>query len=155
MTNPIVLVPVGVLVGIFAGLMGLGGGTLMIPIMVLLLGLNQTTAHGTSLAVMVFPVTLPAVIRYYQKGNLNLPVAAWIALGAIGGSYLGAIIANAVNSETLKLIFGFVLIYAASYTIFAKGNIPRAMLISAGMVLIALLAFLLLHWHDTTAGGTL
>ena len=61
--NPAVLIGFGVFVGVFSGLMGLGGGAVMIPIIVMLLGLEQTTAHGLSLAVMIPPVTLPAAAQ--------------------------------------------------------------------------------------------
>src|SRR5687768_31122 len=56
--NPAYLILFGVVVGVFSGVMGLGGGAVMIPIMVLLLAMDQPTAHGTSLAVMIPPVTL-------------------------------------------------------------------------------------------------
>lgn len=54
--------------GVFSGIMGLGGGAIMIPLMVLVLQFSQTKAHGLSLAVMIPPVTLPAVIAYFRNG---------------------------------------------------------------------------------------
>src|SRR4051795_1126191 len=81
MVNPAILIGVGILVGIYSGIMGLGGGTVMIPVLVLLLGFNQHQAVATSLAVMIPPVTLPAVIAYYKEGHVNLRIAAFIAIG--------------------------------------------------------------------------
>src|SRR5262245_11590874 len=96
--NQAVLIVLGIFVGIFSGVMWLGGGSVIIPLMVLLMGLTQTQAHCMSLAVMIPPVTLPAVIRYYQEGTLlkaDLIMALFIALGFGCGSYFGAWIANA------------------------------------------------------------
>jgi uncharacterized membrane protein YfcA len=143
MLHPLVLIVFGLLVGVFSGVMGLGGGSIMIPVMVLALGMTQQQAHGTSLAVMIPPVTLPAVIAYYMtrnpdgSRNVDLRVAAWMAVGVLFGSYFGAKFANAVPKETLKLIFGFVLIYVAGYTVFGKEHLVRSISLSAVVVLVA------------------
>jgi uncharacterized membrane protein YfcA len=153
--NPVFLILLGVAVGVFSGVMGLGGGAIMIPILVLVLGMTQQQAHGTSLAVMIPPVTLPAVIAYYLsrdpdtgRRNVNVTVALWMAVGVLGGSYFGAKIANSVPKETLKLVFGFVLIYIAAYTVFGKEHLMRTLALSAGLVLIAVLAYGAARWHD-------
>jgi uncharacterized protein len=148
MTNPIILIAFGLMVGVFSGLMGLGGGSVMIPIMVLVLGMTQAEAHGTSLAVMTVPVMLPAVIRYHQGGNLKLSVAAWMACGVLAGTYFGASLANTVSTGTLKLIFGFVLIYVAGYSIFSKGGIQRATVLSMILVVLAVCMFQIVRWYD-------
>src|ERR671912_755655 len=96
MSNPLILILFGVLVGVFSGVMGLGGGSVMIPVMVLALHMTQQQAHGTSLAVMIPPVTLPAVIEYYRKGHVDLRVAGWMALGVLAGSFFGAWIATSL-----------------------------------------------------------
>jgi uncharacterized membrane protein YfcA len=132
--HPASLILMGVVVGVYAGLMGLGGGSVMIPMMVFLLGFTQAKAHGTSLAVMIVPVVLPAVIRYYQSGNVNVRVAAFMAIGVAAGTWAGATLANRIHDNTLKLVFGFVLIYVAAYTIFAslfgKEQIQKSMIFS-------------------------
>jgi uncharacterized membrane protein YfcA len=126
--NPAILLAFGVFVGVFSGLMGLGGGAVMIPIMVILLGLEQTTAHGLSLAVMIPPVTLPAVIKYWREGTLrseHLLMGVFIAAGVLCGSYFGGWLANSIgkpNQDNLKLVFGFVLTYVAAYTVFSATN---------------------------------
>ena len=79
MINPAILIGVGIFVGIYSGIMGLGGGTVMIPVLVLLLGFTQHQAVGTSLAVMIPPVTLPAVIEFYRNKQVDLRIAVWIA----------------------------------------------------------------------------
>ncbi|HEY7091157.1 MAG TPA: sulfite exporter TauE/SafE family protein [Tepidisphaeraceae bacterium] len=126
--NPLVLLGFGIFVGIFSGLMGLGGGAVMIPVMVVLLGLSQPTAHGLSLAVMIPPVTLPAVYKYWKEGTLkaeHLWMALFISAGVLCGSYFGGWIANAIgkaSQENLKLVFGFVLTYVAAWTVFSAAS---------------------------------
>ena len=147
MNTPLFLVAFGILVGIFSGVMGLGGGSIMIPIMVLLMGMTQQQAHGTSLAVMIPPVTLPAVIAYYLtrnpdgSRNVDVRVAAWMAVGVLFGSYFGARIANSLPKESLKLVFGFLLIYVAGYTVFGKEHLGRSVVLATVLVLVAALLF--------------
>ena len=140
MNNPAILIGVGIFVGIYSGIMGLGGGTVMIPVLVLLLGFTQHQAVGTSLAVMLPPVTLPAVIEFYRKGHVDLRIAAWIALGFIGGAFLGGFVANKINDTILRLIFGFILIYVGGYTLFqtlGKEHLMRSMTVAGVLVLLA------------------
>ena len=146
--NPMFLILFGILVGVFSGVMGLGGGSVMIPVMVLVYGLSQPAAHGTSLAVMIPPVTLPAVIEYYRKGHVDLRVAGWMALGVLAGSFFGAWIATSLPKEMLKLVFGFVLIYVAAYTVFGKDNLVRTLSLSGALVLVAMSLYLLTRWWD-------
>ena len=148
MSNPFVLVAFGIVVGIFSGVMGLGGGSVMIPIMVLAYQMTQPQAHGTSLAVMIPPVTLPAVIEYYRNGNVNVGMAAWMALGVLLGSFFGAYVANWLPKETLKLVFGFLLIYVAAYTVFGKEHLARTTLLAGLLVVIAMGVFAATRWYD-------
>src|SRR5437660_12610691 len=87
--NPAILIGVGIFVGIYSGIMGLGGGTVMIPVLVLLLGFTQHQAVGTSLAVMIPPVTLPAVTEFYRNGHVDVRTATWIAIGVAAGAFRG------------------------------------------------------------------
>jgi uncharacterized protein len=139
-TNPAILIGIGVLVGIYSGIMGLGGGTVMIPVLVLLLGFTQHQAVATSLAVMIPPVTLPAVIAYWREGHVNMKVAVWIAIGFAAGAYLGAFAANRLPDNTMKLIFGFVLVYVGGYTLFntlGREHLARSMIVAGVLALIA------------------
>jgi uncharacterized membrane protein YfcA len=148
MSNPLVLIAFGVIVGIFSGVMGLGGGSIMIPIMVLAYHMTQPEAHGTSLAVMIPPVTLPAVIEYYRNGNVNVSMAAWMAAGVLLGSFFGAYVANSLPKETLKLVFGFLLIYVAAYTVFGKEHLARTTVLAGVLVVIAMGVFAATKWYD-------
>jgi uncharacterized membrane protein YfcA len=158
--NPAVLIAFGIFIGIFSGLMGLGGGSVMIPIMVLLFGLSQTQAHGMSLAIMIPPVTLPAVIRYWQEGTITrneIGMILLIALGFACGSYFGAWIANAIgkaNQSNLKLVFGMLLTYVAAYTVFSAANkdqIGRNALMAISVVAFCALMYGLMRVRGQTA----
>lgn len=103
----------GLAAGIFSGFMGLGGGIILIPALVYIFGLTQHQAQGTSLAIMVPPITLLAAIRYYKSGNVELNMAVFIALGFMAGSLLGANIVQGIPDLILKKIFGFILLSVA------------------------------------------
>src|SRR5436190_11351945 len=144
MINPAILIGVGIFVGIYSGIMGLGGGTVMIPVLVLLLGFTQHQAVGTSLAVMIPPVTLPAVFEFYRKGHVDLRIALWIAIGFAAGAFLGGYAANKINDTALRLIFAFILIYVGGYTLFqtlGKDHLVRSMVVAGVLVLFAATAY--------------
>lgn len=103
----------GLTAGIFSGFMGLGGGILLTPALVYIFGLSQHQAQGTSLAVMVPPITLLAALRYYYAGNVKVNIALFIALGFIVGGLIGAHVVQAVPDMILKKIFGFILLGVA------------------------------------------
>ena len=140
MVHPMLLIAIGLLVGVYSGLMGLGGGTIMIPIMVLLLRFTQHEAVATSLAVMTLPVFLPAVITFFKSGQVRPSVAGWIALGVLCGSYFGARLAQSLSDQNLKLVFGFILTYIAGYTIFQtlpSGQMLRSMVFAGALTALA------------------
>lgn len=99
----------GLLSGFLAGLLGIGGGIVMIPVMVLLLGITQQTAQGTSLVAIV-PTALSGARTHYRLGHVDLGGAAGLALGGIPGSIAGSRIANALNAGTLRGVFGGLLL---------------------------------------------
>ena len=103
----------GLVMGISSGFLGLGGGLVLIPALLYIYGLTQLQAQGTSLAVMVPPITLLAAVRYYNSGNVKLVMAVFIALGFILGGFIGADIVQRVPQPLLKKIFGSVLLVAA------------------------------------------
>ena len=153
LNHPAALIAFGVIVGVFSGVMGLGGGSVMIPVMVLAYAMTQPEAHGTSLAVMIPPVTLPAVLEYYRNGNVRIGMALWMALGVLAGSFFGAYVANWLPKETLKLVFGFLLIYVAAYTVFGKEHLQRTTWMAAVLVVVAVLMFATAKWYDTRGAG--
>ena len=108
--NIILCIIVGLVAGAFGGALGLGGGAIMVPAMVLLFGLTQHQAQGTALAVMMVPVFIPAVMRYYAAGNVKVQMAAFIAIGFVFGVFAGANYIQSLPEQTLKRLFGAFLI---------------------------------------------
>ena len=114
------LIVIGLLAGVLSGVLGVGGGLIMIPLMVLILGYNQHEAQGTSLAVLAVPVTFFAAYNYYSEGYVNWKYALIIAVGFAVGGYFGSKLAININQNILKKIFGFILLIAAYKMFFGK-----------------------------------
>ena len=114
------LVLIGVLAGILSGLVGVGGGVIMVPLLVLLLGFNQHQAQGTSLAVLVVPVTAVAVYTYHKEGFIDWRYVGIIALFFVIGGYFGSKIAIGLDQRMLKKIFGVILLLIAGKMLLEK-----------------------------------
>jgi uncharacterized membrane protein YfcA len=114
------LVLIGILAGILSGLVGVGGGVIMVPLLVLLLGFNQHQAQGTSLAVLVVPVTAVAVFTYYKEGHIDWRYAAIIAVFFVIGGFFGSKIAIGLDQKMLKKIFGVILLLIAGKMLLEK-----------------------------------
>lgn len=106
----IALIVIGLLAGVLSGILGVGGGVIMIPLMILLLGFNQHQAQGTSLAVLAVPVTFLAAYNYYGEGYVNWKYAAIIAIFFVIGGYVGSRFAVTLDQKTLRRIFGGILL---------------------------------------------
>jgi uncharacterized membrane protein YfcA len=118
--NQIFYIALGLIAGIFSGIFGIGGGTILIPALVFLLGLTQHQAQGTSLAIMIPPVGLLAAWKYWQSGNVKLGMAAWICLGFFIGGLFGAQIVHNFSDPLLKKLFGFYLLVVSLRMIASK-----------------------------------
>lgn len=115
------LLIIGLVAGVAGGLFGIGGGAIMVPAMVLLLGMDQKFATGTSIAAQILPIGLFAAIVYHRNGNLNLGHAVIIALGLLIGNLFGALFANQpyISSELMKKLYGvFLFAIGARYLFF-------------------------------------
>jgi uncharacterized membrane protein YfcA len=118
--NIFLYVLLGVVAGIFSGLIGIGGGIIIVPAMVLLFGLSQHSAQGTTLALMVPPIGLLAAWSYYKHGLVDLKIAAFVCLGFFVGGLFGAEFANAIPDQLLRRIFGVVLLVVSVKMILMK-----------------------------------
>jgi len=98
----------GMLAGLLSGLLGGGGGAVMVPVLVLLLGFDQHLAQGTSLLVMV-PAGSTGALTHWKLGNVDTRLLAWIIPGLFLGAYLGASVAHLLHEGTLRVIFALVL----------------------------------------------
>ena len=114
------LVLIGILAGILSGLDGVGGGVVMVPLLVLLLGFNQHQAQGTSLAVLVVPVTAVAVYTYHKEGFIDWRYVGIIAVFFVVGGYFGSKIAVGLDQKMLKKVFGLILLLIAGKMLLGK-----------------------------------
>ena len=114
------LILIGILAGVLSGLVGVGGGIIMVPLLVMFFGFNQHEAQGTSLAVLAVPVTAVAVFNYYKEGQINLKYAAIIALFFVLGSIVGSKFALTLDQKVLKKIFTVVLVVIARKMLLKK-----------------------------------
>jgi uncharacterized membrane protein YfcA len=114
------LILIGILAGVLSGLVGVGGGIIMVPLLVMFFGFNQHQAQGTSLAVLAVPVTAVAVFNYYKEGQINIKYAAIIALFFVIGSIFGSKFALTLDQKMLKKIFAVVLLVIAGKMLLDK-----------------------------------
>jgi hypothetical protein len=120
LTTIIVLVIIGLMTGVFGGMFGVGGAIIMIPALVYVLGVDQHTAQGTSVAIMLPPIGLFAAYNYYKAGHVNIWYAVIIAIAFMVGGYFGSMIALKLSENLMKKIFGILLILVALRMIFSK-----------------------------------
>jgi uncharacterized membrane protein YfcA len=110
----------GLLAGALSGLVGIGGGILIVPALVMLFGMTQHQAQGTSLAVLIPPVGILAAMTYYKEGLIDVKVAGLICAGFVVGALLGAKVAISLSEAMMKKVFGLVLFLISLKMIFNK-----------------------------------
>jgi uncharacterized protein len=110
----------GLAAGALSGVLGIGGGIIVVPALVLLLGMSQHAAQGTTLAMMVPPIGLLAAWTYYKHGFVDLKIAAFLCLGFFIVGLLGAQLGTAIPGTVLKRIFGVVLLIVSVKMILGK-----------------------------------
>lgn len=116
----LLLALIGVIAGMLSGLVGVGGGIVMVPLLIYLMGFNQHQAQGTSLTVLVVPVTAAAVYNYYKEGYIDWRYAGIIALFFVVGGYFGSKMAISIDQKMLKKIFAVVLLFVAGKMLLSK-----------------------------------
>lgn len=113
----ILFLGIGLFTGLAAGFFGVGGGILIVPALTFLAGFTQEQATGTSLAVLLPPVGLLAVMEYYRHGNVDFKAGILIAAGLVLGAWLGGIEAHKVSEIWLKATFGIFLVSVGIWVI--------------------------------------
>ena len=106
----ILLIVIGFIAGVVGGSLGLGGGIIIVPALVFILGFTQHHAQGTSLAVLLFPIGILGVINYAKSGYVNFKFAAVLIVAFVLGSYLGSEISVHLPEKVLKKIFAVFLL---------------------------------------------
>lgn len=113
MSEIIILLLIGLTAGLLSGILGIGGGIVVIPALVYFLAYSQIKAQGTSLAFLLLPIGIFAVINYYKAGNVDIRAALIMCITFIIGSYVSSKFALSLPEVTVKRIFGaFLVIYA-------------------------------------------
>jgi uncharacterized membrane protein YfcA len=117
MQNIVKLGSIGIVTGMVNGLLGIGGGTILIPAMIFLLGEKQHKAHGTSLAI-ILPTAVISAAVYYFHDNLDIGLTLKVVSGAVIGGYIGAKLMNKIPAKSLKKIFGIFMVLAGLRMVF-------------------------------------
>ncbi|MGD1046577.1 MAG: sulfite exporter TauE/SafE family protein [Bacteroidota bacterium] len=120
MVNNIAYLLLGLAAGVLSGFIGIGGGVLIVPALVFLFGFTQHQAQGTTLAMLVPPIGILAAWTYYQKGFVDIKVAALIAVGFIIGSLVGSRYAIGISNTMLEKIFGITIVLIGLKMVFGK-----------------------------------
>ena len=115
-----ILLGIGLFTGFLAGMLGIGGGLVVIPALVMILGMTQHEAQGTSLAMMLPPIGIIAAYNYFKAGQMDFKFGLILATAFILGSYFGSKIAIRLPEEALKKIFGAFLLLVAVKMLFWK-----------------------------------
>jgi uncharacterized membrane protein YfcA len=116
----LILIGIGIITGVMAGMLGIGGAIIMIPALVFFMGFSQQTAQGTSIAVMLPPVGILAAMNYYKAGHVNIKFAVILAVCFLIGSFFGSKLALNVPQALLKKIFGILLLLVAARMLLSK-----------------------------------
>ncbi len=115
-----ILVAIGIVTGAMAGLFGIGGGIVVIPALVLIMGFSQQTAQGTSLAMMLPPIGLIAAYNYYKAGHVDIKFALILAVAFLIGSYFGSKLAVNLPQVLLRKIFAAFMLLVSIRMLLAK-----------------------------------
>jgi uncharacterized membrane protein YfcA len=111
---------IGLGAGIVGGFFGIGGGVVILPALIFLMGFTQKKAQGTSLVALIAPVGLLGLINYYKQNEVDLAAGAWIAAGFFGGGYVGSKVALNLNEDMLRKGFAIFLVLIALQLFFKK-----------------------------------
>ena len=122
----------GVCMGVMSGMLGIGGGIILVPGLILLFGFSQQEAQGTSLAALSMPIFAFAAVVYYKYGYVKIPAAVGIMLGA----YVGARLIPVVPIAWLRLAFGGLLFYLGCLFVFGPHLTRSAAALPAGVAFV-------------------
>ncbi|MEM9517524.1 MAG: sulfite exporter TauE/SafE family protein [Actinomycetota bacterium] len=132
---------VGVAAGLLGGTFGVGGGLIIVPGLVSFAGMERRLAHGTSLAATL-PIACASLLTYIATGNVDWPLALFLAVGAIGGAYLGTHLLQIIPKRALTILFIAVVVATAFRLLLtdsAGGRGDLTVLMALGLVVIGFL----------------
>lgn len=109
--------------GVLSGLFGIGGGIVLVPLLALALRLDQHKAQGVTLAAMILPIGLPAVLHYRRSGvRILWTLVGILILGFLLGVFLGSEVANRIPERLLRFTFVLFLLFVAGRMLIQKGG---------------------------------
>jgi len=108
-----ILITIGLLAGVLSGFVGVGGGIVIVPGLVYMLGFSQHQAQGTSLFILSMPVVILATMNYWKSGNVNWKFGLIIAATFILGGYIGSKLALKISPGLVKFLFGILMAYVS------------------------------------------
>jgi uncharacterized membrane protein YfcA len=114
----LLLAIIGLAAGVLSGMIGIGGGIIIVPALVFILGFSQQQAQGTSLGLLLLPVGILAVFNYYKQGFIDVKVVGIMCVTFVLGGWLGSKLALSVPQETVKKIFAILLLVVAAKMLF-------------------------------------
>ena len=127
----------GACIGVMSGMLGIGGGIILVPGLILLFGFTQQEAQGTSLAALSIPIFAFAAVVYYRYGYVKLPATAAVAVGIMLGAYVGARLIPYVPQVWLRLAFGGLLLYVGLIFVFGPYLTRSTAALPAGAAFVA------------------
>lgn len=116
----ILLILIGLLSGSLSGLVGVGGGVIMIPLLISFFGFTQLNAQGTAIAAMLPPIGVLAAINYYQEGYIRWEYSLVIAIAFVVGGYFGSKLSISISQNLVRRIFAIVLFIVSLKLFFSK-----------------------------------
>lgn len=115
----LILLAIGLIAGAMSGFVGIGGGVIMVPALIYILGMSQHEAQGTSLFLMLPPIGILAVMNYWKADSLNWKYGLIIALAFVVGGYFGSKLALKLSPALVKVIFGILMLYISVKMIYS------------------------------------
>ena len=120
MTTILILRATGLVAGLLSGMVGIGGGIVIVPILVYFLGFSQHAAQGTTLAMFLLPIGILGAYNYYNAGYIDIKTALITASTFVIGSYFGSKISISLDQQTVKRIFGLIIFIISLRKIWGK-----------------------------------
>ena len=116
----LILLAVGFAAGFLSGMVGIGGGIIIVPVLVYFLGFTQHQAQGTTLFMFLLPIGILGVLNYHKQGYVDYKTALIICTTFVFGSYFGSKLSISLDQKTVKQIFGAIIILLGAKMLFWK-----------------------------------
>lgn len=110
MTIIVLTLFIGVVAGLLSGLLGIGGGAVLVPMLIFFLGLSQHLAQGISM-LFIIPTAIAGLIQFHKQKLLDLRIAAFLSVGAIIGALISSSFVHLIPGDDLKKLFGCFVIF--------------------------------------------